>query len=196
MRSVRSACIFCGGSSFVSKVYLDAAYQLGNLLASQQIEIVYGGANAGLMGALARGGMERGGRVIGFLPEDLLSIEDGDTDITQLTIVSDMHERKRSMYVHSDVFVTLTGGFGTLEEVFEVMTYKAVGFMDKPIIILNTEGYWNPLISLLNQIYDKKFADVSEKRMYTFVDTPEEVLDLLIKKDENQDVKIQKIVRK
>ena len=107
-----------------------------------------------------------------------------------------MHERKRNIYLHSDAFITLPGGFGTLEEVFEVMTYKAVGFFDKPIIILNTEGYWNPLIKLLDQIYQEKFADDSEKNMYTFVDTPEEVLNLLVKKDENQDVMIQKIVQK
>ncbi len=196
MKYLRSACVFCGGSPRVSKVYLDAARKLGNLLAMNGIELVFGGANAGLMGAVSKGAMEKDGRVLGFLPEDLLSIEDGNTDITQLTIVADMHERKRNIYLHSDAFITLPGGFGTLEEVFEVMTYKAVGFFDKPIIILNTEGYWNPLIKLLDQIYQEKFADDSEKNMYTFVDTPEEVLNLLVKKDENQDVMIQKIVQK
>ena len=196
MTYLRSACVFCGASPHVSKVYLDAARKLGNLLAINQIELVYGGASAGLMGAVSNGATEKEGRVLGFLPEDLLSIETGNTDITQLIIVADMHERKRNMYIHSDAFITLPGGFGTLEEVFEVMTYKAVRFFDKPIIILNTEGYWNPLIKLLDQIFQEKFAGDFEKSMYTFVNTPEEVLNLLIKKDKNQNNMIQEIVRK
>ncbi|MBS0185000.1 MAG: TIGR00730 family Rossman fold protein [Proteobacteria bacterium] len=195
MKYVRSACVFCGGSPLVAKKYMDVARKLGNLLASKQIELVYGGANAGLMGAISNGAMEKKGRVLGFLPEDLLSIEDGNTEITQLTIVADMHERKRNMYIHSDVFIALPGGFGTLEELFEVMTYKAVGFFDKPIIVLNTDGYWDPLIKILDNIYAEKFADVGQKNMYSFVNTPEEVIDLLVKKDEKQEF-IQKIVQK
>lgn len=195
MKYVRSVCVFCGGSPLVAKKYLDAARKLGNLLATKKIELVYGGANAGLMGAVSNGVMEKKGRALGFLPEDLLSVEDGNTKITKLTIVADMHERKKNMYIHSDVFIALPGGFGTLEELFEVVTYKAVGFFDKPIIILNTDGYWDSLIKLLDVIYAEKFADIEKKKMYSFVSAPEEVLDLLVIKDENQKF-IRKIVHK
>lgn len=187
MTYYQSVCVFCGGAPFVSQDYLEAARRLGHLLAQEGIELVYGGGEYGLMGEISKAAMEKGGQVIGFLPEDLISLEQGNSNITKLTIVTDMHMRKKNMYLQAEAFVVLPGGFGTLEEMFEVMTYKIIGFLNKPIIILDVNGYWQPLRQMLDRLLEEKFAKFEERsvsEVYQFVDTIEALMDLLHKKED------------
>lgn len=179
MSSIKSVCVFSGASPNVPQIYLDAARKLGHLFVKANIDLIYGGGNYGLCGEISNGVMERGGRVIGFLPEDLLPIEGGNTKITQLTIVPDMHERKKNMFKYSDAFVVLPGGFGTFEEIFGVLTWKKIGFHSKPIIILDIKDYWKCFKDLLAQIVKEGFAGENTEDLYYIANTVEDVMSLL-----------------
>jgi uncharacterized protein (TIGR00730 family) len=155
---MRRLCVFCGSSAGVRPGYLAAAQAVGRLLAERGIELVYGGGRVGLMGACADAALAAGGRVQGVMPEGLLAREVGHEGLTELHVVRTMHERKALMADLSDGFVTLPGGFGTLEEFCEVVTWSQLGIHPKPCGLLNVEGYYDPLLALFDHATAEGFV--------------------------------------
>ena len=141
--------VFCGSSFGTDKVFEEHAYLLGKTLAAKNIGVVYGGANVGLMGAVANGALQNGGEVIGVLPHFLQTKEIAHTSLTELILVETMHERKTKMDGLCDGVIALPGGFGTLEEFFEMLTWAQLGLHKKPIAILNVNGFYNALLEMM-----------------------------------------------
>ncbi|MBK7328981.1 MAG: TIGR00730 family Rossman fold protein [Dehalococcoidia bacterium] len=153
---MKRVCVFAGSSPGNDPRFLDAARELGAALAQRGVELVYGGANVGLMGAMANAVLEGGGHVIGVIPRHLLDFEVAHTGIPDLRIVESMHERKALMAELSDAFVALPGGFGTLEETFEVLTWRQLGLHQKPVVILNAGGYFDALVAFLEHMVKRR----------------------------------------
>ena len=149
--------VFCGSSPGRSPEYAAAAGELGRLLAAREIEIVYGGASVGLMGALADSALAAGGKVIGVIPTRLVEREIAHPGLTELRVVETMHERKALMGELSDAVIALPGGTGTLDELFELFTWKQLGLHRKPMGLLDTAGYWQPLVAFLQHAVDERF---------------------------------------
>lgn len=147
--------VFCGSSFGTEEIYKEQATLLGQTLAKQNIELVYGGANVGLMGAVADGALQEGGKVIGVLPNFLRSKEIAHLGLTELILVESMHERKAKMNDLCDGVITLPGGFGTLEELFEMLTWAQLGLHKKPIAVLNINGFYDSLIELTQTMVEK-----------------------------------------
>lgn len=142
---IKRICVYCGASLGNNPAFAAKAKELGQTLAENQIELVYGGGNVGLMGVLADAVLAHQGRVIGIIPEKLMGLEQGHTGIQDLRIVNDMHERKAAMATMADAFIALPGGFGTLEEVFEVLTWSQIGYHTKPVVLLDVDNYYHHL---------------------------------------------------
>ena len=157
--------VFCGSSMGTEGVYKLQATLLGQTLAKQNIELVYGGANVGLMGAVANGVLSKGGKVIGVLPKFLNSKEIAHEQLTELILVDSMHERKMKMYELCDGVIALPGGFGTLEEFFEMLTWGQLGLHKKPVALLNINGFYEPLITLVQTMVDKGFLKEVNQQM-------------------------------
>jgi uncharacterized protein (TIGR00730 family) len=154
---VRSICVYCGSGLGLNPAYAEAARTLGRSLAEQDIALVYGGGGLGLMGEVARATLEAGGRVTGIIPEFLTVREHMLTDVTDLIVTSDMHQRKQLMFERSDAFVALPGGIGTLEELVEQLTWSQLGQHAKPIVIADIAGFWTPFLKLLDHMRDEAF---------------------------------------
>lgn len=169
--------VFCGSSAGADEIYKSQATVLGQTLAKHNIELVYGGANVGLMGAVANGVLNNGGKVIGVLPNFLKSKEIAHDHLTQLILVETMHERKTKMNELCDGVIALAGGFGTLEELFEMLTWAQLGLHKKPIAILNTNGFYNPLIALIQTMVDKGFLKEVNQQMLLVSNDIDELLD-------------------
>ena len=166
-----SVCVFCGARMGHDPAYQAAATELGQRLAQGGHRLVYGAGDVGLMGVVARSMMAAGGRTLGVIPVHLLNLEVGKRDLTQFIITEDMHERKKVMFMNSDVIVVLPGGAGSLDEFFEVLTWAQIGLHKKPIYLLNIKGYWDPLLTLLRHIIDQGFADASVLDFVQVVDS-------------------------
>ena len=151
MKPAFSLCVYCGSRSGVAPVFVEAARAVGTWIGSHGGQLVYGGGNNGLMGIVADATLAAGGRVIGVIPQALVEKEWAKHDCTELHVVDSMHERKRMMAERADAFVALAGGIGTLEELFEVWTWRQLGYHDKPVGILDTDGYYAPLLAFLRQ---------------------------------------------
>ena len=164
----RSLTVFCGARSGARPEYEKLAYSMGHWLAENKIELVYGGGSVGLMGALARGAYENGGYIIGVIPEALKARELDFKQSHELIIVEDMHERKATMSARGDAFLTLPGGFGTLEEIFEMITWRQLGFHKKPLYFLNLNQYYSGLISFINHMAEEKFLNDQDKELIEF----------------------------
>ncbi len=179
MSKIKSACVYCGSSTTSNPAFDAPTIQLGQSLAKSGITLVYGGGSPGLMGKVANSCMDAGGAVIGIIPDHILKLEVRHNDLTELHIVDNMHTRKMMMADKSDAFVIMPGGLGTLDEAFEIMTWKYLGVHNKPVIIANIDGYWNPLIDLINHMHKHKF--VREEHMNTYVEakTIDEVMNIL-----------------
>lgn len=149
---MKNVTVFCGSSSGNAPIYLATAFLLGQTLADKEIGLVYGGAKIGLMGAVADGVLSKGGKVLGVIPNFLRNKEIAHKDITQLVVVETMHERKIIMHDRCDGVIALPGGFGTLEELFEMLTWGQLGIHSKPIAILNVNGYFNSLIDFFDRM--------------------------------------------
>ncbi len=147
---MKRICVFCGSNSGVRSEYAEAARALAAVLAEHKLGIVYGGGNVGLMGVLADAALDRGGEVIGVIPELLVAKEVAHHGVTELRIVQTMHERKALMNALSDAFIALPGGFGTLDEFFEVLTWSQLGFHGKPCALLNVAGYYDRMLAMLD----------------------------------------------
>jgi uncharacterized protein (TIGR00730 family) len=157
-RKFSHLCVFCGSSSAVRPHFKVAAREFGALLANRGIGVVYGGGSVGLMGEVATGALQAGGRVIGVIPEKLQALELGRSDLTELHVVKDMHGRKKMMADLSDGFVALPGGFGTLEEVFEAITWTQLSYHEKPVGLLNVDGYYDALVLFLARAMAENFV--------------------------------------
>jgi hypothetical protein len=171
-----SLCVFCGARFGADPAARETATGLGELLASRGITLVYGGGGVGLMGLMANAALAAGGRVVGVIPTFLLQREAGHPALTQTVVVETMHERKLEMFERSDAFVILPGGIGTLEEFFEVLSWRTLGLHNKPIVIVDQGGYWKPLADLLRGIVEGGFAERTHLDHVAFVDRLDDVL--------------------
>src|SRR5689334_10353424 len=158
MATVQRLCIYCGSAGRVSETYRQAARDVGAALARHGIELVYGGGRIGLMGLCADAAVGAGGRVTGIIPRHLHDVEVGHHGLTRLLVTESMHERKRLMFEMSDAFLVLPGGLGTLDETFEMITWRQLGLHDKPIIVIDVDGYWRPFQAMVQHIIDQGFA--------------------------------------
>lgn len=162
---MKSVTVFCGSSSGYDGTYQKAAERLGRALAEQSIRLIYGGAKVGLMGAVAGAVLEAGGEVVGVLPRFLRSKEIAHEGLTELILVESMHERKTKMHQLSEGVIALPGGFGTLEELFEMLTWAQLGLHKNPIGLLNVNGYYDALIVLIQSMADKGFLKIVNQKM-------------------------------
>lgn len=176
-RQLSRICVYCASSTQVDSAYHDAAFRLGQIMARESITIVYGGGGLGSMGRLADGALHEGGTVIGVLPRFMQELEWNHPDLTELQLVDDMRERKHLMLDGSDAVITLPGGCGTLEELLEAITLKRLGVYLQPIVLVNTHGFFDPLITQLKRSIDERFMDQRHGTMWTVVSEPEQVLD-------------------
>lgn len=174
-----SVCVFCGAQRAVATEHLELANRFGANLAKNNRKLVYGGGDCGLMGEVANGALTEKGYVIGVFPRHLNRIEVEHKGLSRMFLVDSMHERKFIMYQNSDVFVILPGGFGTLDEMFEVITWRQIELHTKPVIIFNHNGYWTKLIELMEHIINEKFAKPNTREFFQVVNTEAELYDLL-----------------
>jgi uncharacterized protein (TIGR00730 family) len=158
---LRSVCVFCGSRPGASAAYAAAARDVGVMIAAMAWRLVYGAGDVGLMGEVARAAQGAGALTLGVIPTHLMAREQGKRDLTTLIITENMHERKKVMFMNSDAIVVLPGGAGSLDEFFEVLTWAQIGLHEKPIFLLNTDGYWEPLIHLVDHVITQGFADAS-----------------------------------
>lgn len=154
-----SVCVYCGSRSGARTAYAEAARQTGRMLARNGWRLVYGAGDVGLMGEVARAAQAAGAETFGVIPVHLLQREVGKRDLSAFVVTETMHERKKVMFMNSDAILVLPGGGGSLDEFFEVLTWRQLGLHAKPILLLNTEGYWDPLVAVIDRIVGEGFAD-------------------------------------
>lgn len=172
-------CVFCGSNAGHNPVYTQAAVELGQLMASRNIGLVYGGGNVGLMGIIADACLEAGGKVTGVIPEFLLAKEVGHTGLTEMIVVKTMHERKQRMADLSEGFIAMPGGFGTLDELCEILTWAQLGLHGFPIGLLNVNHYFQPLVNMFDHMAEERFLHPQNRSMVLLHDRPEELLALM-----------------
>ena len=164
----KSICVYCGSRPGRNPAFAEAADALGRAIAGEGWRLVYGAGDVGLMGTVARAAQDAGGDTFGVIPTHLMKLEVGKTDLTRFIITETMHERKKVMVMNADAIVILPGGAGSLDEFFEVLTWRQLGLHGKPIILLSVDDYWAPLSALLDHVVDQGFADAS---LLGFVET-------------------------
>jgi len=162
---MKRICVFCGSNAGARSEYAEAARALATVLAERKLGIVYGGGNVGLMGVLADAALARGGEVIGVIPQKLVDKEVAHRGVTELRIVETMHERKALMNDLSDAFLALPGGFGTLDEFFEVLTWAQLGFHGKPCALLNVSGYYDGMLAMLDHAVTERFLRPAHREL-------------------------------
>lgn len=177
--AARAVCVYCASSRTAHPDYRKAAFRLGEALAERSITVIYGGGGKGSMGALADGALGKGGRVIGILPRFMADLEWGHPGLSELKLVEDMRTRKHLMLTGAHAAVALPGGCGTLEELLEAITLKRLGLFLGPIVLVNTRGYFQPLLELLSRAVDERFMDDRHPLMWQVVAQPDEVPDAL-----------------
>lgn len=176
---MKSVCVFCGSNFGTEPAYRRAAVELAEILVDRGLTLVYGGGNVGLMGILADTVLERGGRVVGVIPQSLVDREVAHHGITDLQIVDGMHRRKKRMYEQSDAVIALPGGAGTLDELFEAFTWNQLGLHFKPVGVLNVGGYYDPLIAWLDRAVDQGFLRQAQRDLLVVGTAGNELLDAL-----------------
>jgi uncharacterized protein (TIGR00730 family) len=179
MSNLSSLCVYCGSSNDGAPSHRDMATELGTLMAQRKIALVYGGGGVGLMGTIADAVMAGGGQVTGIIPDFLMHQEVGHSAISSLEVVGSMHERKARMAELSDGFLILPGGLGTLEEFFEMLTWRKLQLHNKPIAVLNQDGFWNGLQALIGDLAEAKYARATDMALTSWVENPEAALDAL-----------------
>ena len=173
----RSVCVFCGSRAGVRGEYADAARAVGTLLAQRGATLVYGGGSIGLMGLVATAAMEAGGRVIGVIPDALAARELAHTGVTDLRVVPSMHARKALMADLSEAFIAMPGGYGTFEELFEIVTWAQLGLHTKPIGVLNVRGYYDALLAFVDHSAREGFIQADQRALFVAADTPPALLE-------------------
>ena len=179
MAHIKSLCVYCGSRMGKNSHFKKLAENFGTILARENIRLVYGGGNIGLMGIIANKVMEQGGKVTGIIPGHLDEEEAGWKEATDFFVVDNMHERKRMMFDHSDAFIALPGSIGTLDETIEVITWKQLRLHDKPIVIVNVDGYWQSLLALIDNFIEQEFTSPEVRKLFHVVETVEDVVPLL-----------------
>ena len=157
MNTIRTVCVYCGSGPGTNPRFIEAANALGKVFAENDVRLVYGGGSLGMMGAVASSVLDHGGRVTGIIPDFLTTRENALTRVQELIVTPDMHERKRLMFEHSDAFVAMPGGVGTLEELVEQLTWKQLGRHAKPVLLANIDGFWEPLLALFTHMRATEF---------------------------------------
>lgn len=160
---MKSVCVYCGSNAGNRPAYTEHAASLGRLIASEGLGLVYGGGNVGLMGVVADAVLAAGGEVVGVIPEQLVGMEVAHRGVTRLEVVADMHTRKARMFELADGFVALPGGFGTLDEMFEMLTWRQLGLGDKPCAFLDVDGFWQPLVAMLDHMVAERFVHPAQR---------------------------------
>lgn len=176
-QNMKSLCVYCGSSPGASGVYADAAREMARVMVEDNIALVYGGGNIGLMGVIADEVLRLGGEVTGIIPKALMDREVGHTGLTRLHIVRDMHERKAMMAELSDGFIAMPGGIGTLEELFEVFTWSQLGLHEKPMGLLNVAGFYDGLLAFLRHVVDQRFLKPGQAGLLVAEASPSALLD-------------------
>ena len=160
---MKSICVYCGSNPGAKPIYVERATELGRRIASEGLRLIYGGGRTGLMGAVADGVLAAGGEVTGVIPQHLVDMEVAHKGVTTLEIVGSMHERKSRMFDLSDAFVALPGGFGTLDEMFEMLTWRQLGIGDKPCAFLDVEGFYTPLMGMIDRMVEERFLHPEQR---------------------------------
>ena len=176
---MKSIAVYCSSSNKVNDEYKDEARKIGLLLAQKKIKIVYGGGNMGLMGILSNSALDSGGEVYGVITNHLIDIEKRNDSLNNIKVVDSMHERKIEMYNNADAFLIFPGGIGTLEEFFEVYSWKQLHLHKRPIIIYNYKNFWDDLIKLIENLIKKNFADENMKEAYKIINNHNDLDKLL-----------------
>lgn len=179
MKAIRSVCLYCGSAIGQRPVFRDAAAEFGALLAQRGIRLVYGGGHVGLMGVAADSALAKGGTVVGVIPRFLIDLEAGHSGLTELVVVGSMHERKQRMFELADGFVILPGGIGTLDEMIEIITWRQLNLHDKPIVVIDLDGYWQGLIALFDKVIADGFAKPRVRQLFSVVRSVGEALPAL-----------------
>ncbi|MGB1235514.1 MAG: TIGR00730 family Rossman fold protein [Planktomarina sp.] len=179
MSTTKSICVFCGSRHGNSPAYAKAAQDLGAAIAVNKWRLVYGAGDVGLMGDVADATQAAGGGTFGVIPQHLLDWEVGKRDLDQFIVTDDMHSRKKLMFINSDAAVLLPGGAGSLDEFFEVLTWAQLNLHEKPIIVANIEGYWDPLMALVEHTVNNGFADASLLNLFTVAPDIEATIEAL-----------------
>ena len=160
---MRSICVYCGSNTGNRPAYTERAMALGDRIAREGLQLVYGGGNVGLMGVVADAVLQAGGEVVGVIPEQLVNWEVAHEGVTRLEVVANMHERKKRMFDLSDAFVALPGGFGTLDEMFEMLTWRQLGIGDKPCAFLDVDGFYGPLLAMIDRMVEERFLHPDQR---------------------------------
>lgn len=181
MADIRSVCVYCGSSSRGPESHREAARQLGSLLAESGIRLVFGGGHVGLMGVTADAALAAGGEVVGVMPDFLCDLEIDHGGCTEMIVTNSMHSRKQKMAELSDGFAILPGGLGTLDEVFEIVTWRQLGLHDKPIVVVDVAGYWQPLRALTDRVAASGYMRPGDAPLFEFVGSVDEILPALRK---------------
>ncbi|WP_380052925.1 TIGR00730 family Rossman fold protein [Falsihalocynthiibacter sp. SS001] len=174
-----SICVYCGSRTGDDPAFLEAAQETGTMIAEENWRLVYGAGDVGLMGAVANAAQEAGAQTFGVIPTHLMSREVGKRDLTNFIVTENMHERKKVMYMNADAIVVMPGGAGSMDEFFEVLTWRQLGLHAKPIYLLSPNGYWEPLVKLVDHIIDQGFADASLRDFIQIVGTAAELREAL-----------------
>lgn len=185
MMKNRTICVYCASSGDIAKHYKDEAFSLGRKIAAQGWDLVNGAGNEGLMKAVSDGALSVGGTVVGVIPDFMVEAGWCHEGLTRLVRTDDMHERKHLMAELADACVALPGGCGTMEELMEIITWKTLGIYPKPVVILNTDGYYTPLLDMLRKAVDERFMKEKNADAWSVASTPEEAVALLVRQLEN-----------
>lgn len=183
MSTIHSVCVYCGSSPGRGDIYLEAGHALGRSLAETGLRLIYGGGTKGIMGAVARGAMENGGKVSGIIPRFLMNKEATEAALGRLdhlVVTEDMHERKHLMFEQSDAFVALPGGIGTVEEIVEIMTWAQLGRHRKPIVFANIAGFWDPMLTLIDHMKAEGFVHTAHLVQPLVVGTAEAIVPAIL----------------
>ncbi len=174
-----SVCVFCGARPGQDPEFMQAANNMGSALAKNNWRLVYGAGDVGIMGAVANATQTAGGQTFGVIPQHLVDWEVAKRDLDHLIVTDDMHTRKKLMFTNSDAVVVLPGGAGSLDEFFEVLTWAQLKLHSKPILLVNIQGYWDPLIALVDHVVDQSFADASLKNLFQVCTSVEDTVETL-----------------
>ena len=179
MNKIQSVCIFCSSSNNVDKKYRNTAKSLAHILSENNITIIYGGGNTGMMGDIANTCLENKSEIIGIIPKFLKERENLHPRLSKTYIEDDMHTRKMKMYKLSDMFVCLPGGLGTLDEFIEIIAWKQLGLHNKNIILINTDNYWDKLLSIFKDMYNKRFIYQNNDNLFNVIDKVEKIVSII-----------------
>ena len=175
MQHLSSICVFCGARGGEKPEYMAAAHELGRVIGQERWRLVYGAGDNGIMGAVSDSAKAGGADIFGVIPEHLIGKETGSSKSANFIVTDDMHSRKKLMFTNADAAVILPGGAGTLDEFFEILTWAQLGLHNRPVILANIKGYWNPLLALIDHVIKEGFADRSLQDLYQCHDTIDQV---------------------